>query len=242
MEGELASLMEVYHLVKKAGRSATLTFSSKRGSASIVKLEIELDDAAPPSASTSSLPSTPVAPAPGSQRRQRRSKAKKAKANARAALHQAAQAAPTSASPASGGAPLPPPPPPPPSPPASRRLVTTVGRKASSGPSFSQLDGAIETSSSWVWPSWWSVGKSWRGVWNLWWTQSGGHLLFPLPRWQWLLQCKWKEKKLKAKMDSTNWTPLWFMSSSSVVLFNARWYIFRHVTMFSLINIDKKNG
>ena len=84
MEGELASLMEVYHLVKKAGRSATLTFSSKRGSASIVKLEIELDDAAPPSASTSSLPSTPVAPAPGSQRRQRRSKAKKAKANARA--------------------------------------------------------------------------------------------------------------------------------------------------------------
>ena len=97
MEGELASLMEVYHLVKKAGRSATLTFSSKRGSASTVKLEIELDNAAPPSASTSSLPSTPVAPAPGSQRRQRRSKAKKAKANARAALHQPVQAAPTSA-------------------------------------------------------------------------------------------------------------------------------------------------
>ena len=143
MEGELASLMEVYHLVKKAGRSATLTFSSKRGSASTVKLEIELDDAAPPSASTSSLPSTPAAPAPGSQRRQHRSKAKKAKANARTALHQAVQAAPTSA----GGAPLPPPTPPPPPHHATCPLVTTVGRRASSGPSFSQLDGVIESSS-----------------------------------------------------------------------------------------------
>ena len=149
MEGELASLIEMYHLVKNAGRSATLTLSSKRGTATTAKLEIELDDAASPSASTttSSSPSTPVAPAPGSQRRHRRSRAKKAKANARAAQYQAAQAAPSSASPASGEAPLlpPPPTPPPPPPPATRRLVTTVERKASSGSTFTQLDGVMES-------------------------------------------------------------------------------------------------
>ena len=103
--------------MKNAGRSATLTLASKRGSATTVKLEIELDDAASPSASTtSSSPSTPAAPAPGSQRRHHRSRAKKAKANARAAQHQATRAAPTSAqqSPASGEASLPPPPSPPP--------------------------------------------------------------------------------------------------------------------------------
>ena len=217
MEGELASLMEVYYLVKKAGRSATLTFSSKRCSASIVKLEIELDDAAPPSASTSSLPSTPVAPAPGSQRRQRRSKAKKAKANARAALHQAAQAAPTSASPASGGAPLPPPPPPPPPPPASRRLVTTVGRKASSGPSFSQLDGVTETSSPFdlddtrdlldeALARVEGVCETCDGhkvedtCYFLCQGDSDCYQIIP----PFCNGCKWKEKKLKAKMDSTN--------------------------------------
>ena len=60
MEGELASLMEVYHLVKNAGRSATLTLSSKKGSASTVRLEIELDDASPSSASSLSFaPSLP---------------------------------------------------------------------------------------------------------------------------------------------------------------------------------------
>ena len=141
MEGELASLMEVYHLVKNAGRSATLTLSSKKGSASTVRLEIELDDAAPSSASSRTLPSTPAPPAPGSQRRHRRSRAKKAKANARAALHQVARAVP--ASPASGEAP---PPPPLPSPPATRRVVTTVEMKSTPGPSFPQLDGGMDLS------------------------------------------------------------------------------------------------
>ena len=45
MGDELASLLEVYHLMQKAGRSATLTLSSKGGYATIAKLVIELNDA-----------------------------------------------------------------------------------------------------------------------------------------------------------------------------------------------------
>ena len=47
MEGDLASLVEIYYLTKKSGRSAKLILSSKRGAATIAKLEIELDDATP---------------------------------------------------------------------------------------------------------------------------------------------------------------------------------------------------
>ena len=43
MGDELASLLEVYHLMQKAGRSATLTLSSKGGYATIAKLVIELN-------------------------------------------------------------------------------------------------------------------------------------------------------------------------------------------------------
>ena len=144
MGEELATLMGVYHLVKKAGRSATLTLSTKGGKATTVKFEIELDDASPLPASTatSSSPSTPAAPVTGSQRRHRRSRAKRAKANARAAQHQATQAVSTPSSPASGGTLPSPPPPPPPPPPATRRIVT-VGKKVSTWPPLSQLDGEV---------------------------------------------------------------------------------------------------
>ena len=144
MGEELATLMEVYHLVKKAGRSATLTLSTRSGKATTVKFEIELDDASPLPASTatSSSPSTPAAPVTGSQRRHRRSRAKRAKANARAAQYQATQAASTPSSPASGES-LPSPPPPPPPPPPSTRRIVTVGKKASTWPPLSQLDGEV---------------------------------------------------------------------------------------------------
>ena len=107
MGDELTSLLEMYHLVKKTGRSATLTLSSKGGKATTAQLVIELDDAAPPpasaSTSTTSSPSTAAAPATRNRRQRRRSRAARAKANARAAQHQADQASPT-ASPASGDA------------------------------------------------------------------------------------------------------------------------------------------
>ena len=81
----------------------------------------------------------------------RRSSAQGAKANARAAQHQAAQAKPKGKPPATGRAHSPrPPPPPPPLPPATRRLVTAVGRTTSPRPSFSQVDGAQETSMEWL--------------------------------------------------------------------------------------------
>ena len=64
MEGDLASLVEMYHLTKKSGLSAKLILSSKRGAATIAKLEIELDDATP-SLSTSTTQSS--TPAPGKQ-------------------------------------------------------------------------------------------------------------------------------------------------------------------------------
>ena len=156
MGDELTSLLEMYHLVKKTGRSATLTLSSKGGKATTAQLVIELDDAAPPpaSTSTSSRPSTAAAPAPRSRRQRRRSRAAKAKANARAAQHQANQASPT-ASPASGdatsaplGRPLLPFPPPPRLPAPTRRLVTVLRRRANTWTSFRQLDGEAEETPS----------------------------------------------------------------------------------------------
>ena len=93
MEGELAALMDMFHAVKRAGRSATLTLSTDKGKATLVKLAIELDDALPPP-STSSTPATAAsASTPASGRRHHRGPAKKAKAKARAAKHRASLAA-----------------------------------------------------------------------------------------------------------------------------------------------------
>ena len=147
MEGDLAYLVEMYHHTTKSGRSATLILSSKRGAATIAIPEIELDDATPFLSMSSTQSSTPAAPAPGKQRRRRRSSSQRAKANVRAAQHQAAQAKPKGKPPASGGAHSPPPPP---SPPATPRLVTAVGRTTSPRPSFSEVDGAQETSMEWL--------------------------------------------------------------------------------------------
>ena len=47
MADKLTSLIEMFHYLKKSGRSATLTMSTKEGQATRVKLEVELDDATP---------------------------------------------------------------------------------------------------------------------------------------------------------------------------------------------------
>ena len=154
MMDELATVMDMFHAIKKAGRSATLTLSTISGKATKVKLAFELDDGLPiPTTSASSSPAAASSTRPESGRcQQRRGPAKKAKARARAAEHRASLAASapstgaTSASPVPGEAPSPPasnpqPPPPPPPPPATCRKVTTVERKTSTWPTFSQLDG-----------------------------------------------------------------------------------------------------
>ena len=86
MGDELATLMDLFHSIKKAGRSATLTLSTKGGKATIVKLEFELNDAKPSSSSTSSVssPSLPGcqaanAAAAGDRHRHRGSAARRAK-------------------------------------------------------------------------------------------------------------------------------------------------------------------
>ena len=89
MEGELAALMDMFHAVKRAGRSAALTLSTNSGKATQVKLAIELDDAL----LTTSTSSAPAALTPATGSRRHRGPARKAKARARAAKHQAAQAA-----------------------------------------------------------------------------------------------------------------------------------------------------
>ena len=48
MADKLTSLIEMFHYLKKSGRSATLTMSTKEGQATRVKLEVELDDAGHP--------------------------------------------------------------------------------------------------------------------------------------------------------------------------------------------------
>ena len=155
MGDELATLMDLFHSIKKAGRSATLTLSTKGGRATIVKLEFELNDAKPSSSSTSSVssPSLPGcqaanAAAAGDRHRHRRSAARRAKANARAAQHRAFQALPFPGGDYSAALGPPDPSPPQrslhlhPSPKEeNRRLILTVDRKAGFQPTFSQLDG-----------------------------------------------------------------------------------------------------
>ena len=154
MEGELAALMDMFHAVKRAGRSATLTLSTNSGKGTQVKLAIELDDAllTPSTSSTSASAS-----ATGSRRH--RGPARKAKARARAAKHQAAQAAATSPTDSGGdkGAPpsqVPPPaqgllqPQPSASPAPTRKLVTKLRRRANTWSTMPQLDGEGEESES----------------------------------------------------------------------------------------------
>ena len=89
----------MFHSFKKSGRSATLTMSTKGGQATKVKLEVELDDATPPSSSpsstsTSTAPSLPGCQATGDRHRPHGSARRRAKANARAAQHRIFQALP----------------------------------------------------------------------------------------------------------------------------------------------------
>ena len=155
MGDELATLMDLFHSIKKAGRPATLTMSTKGGKATNVKLEFELNDAKPSSFSTAppssaSPPSLPgcQAAAAGDRRRHRGSAARRAKANARAAQHRGFQALPFPGGDYSAA--LGPPDPSPPKRPLhfhpspkeeNRRLILKVDRKAGFQPTFSQLDG-----------------------------------------------------------------------------------------------------
>ena len=150
MEDELLKLLRQ---TKEAGGSASLTFTTRDGKMK-AKLEVELDPPAPASPSSTPPPPT-TSPAPGRGRRRRKGAAAKVKAKARAALHQATRAAATQPPPAPGDASVPPPPPPPlpPPPPAAptARRIKVVERKASSWPTFSQLDGeggSVEESQS----------------------------------------------------------------------------------------------
>ena len=154
MGDELTSLLDMFHACKKAGKSATLTMSTKGGKAK-VKFEAELDNAMPSSLSTTSpqsasAPSLPGCQAAGDRHRPRGSAVRRAKANARAALHQAFQALPF---PGGDYSAAPGPPDPSPAQPLrpfhlhpsptdeNRRLIMTVDRKAGFQPTFSQLDG-----------------------------------------------------------------------------------------------------
>ena len=99
MADELTSVIEMFHSFKKSGRSATLTMSTKGGQATKVKLEVELDDATPPSSSpsstsTSTAPSLPGCQATGDRHRPHGSARRRAKANARAAQHRVFKALP----------------------------------------------------------------------------------------------------------------------------------------------------
>ena len=158
MGDELANLMDIFNSFKKAGRSATLTLSTKGSKATKVKLEVELEDAKPssPSTTTATAPSTSLPCSPGCQAvgvrlRPRRLTAKRAKANARAAQHRAFLALPFPGGDYSAalGPPDPSPPQPHPQPlhihpsphqDSGRRQVITVGREVGV-PTFSQLDG-----------------------------------------------------------------------------------------------------
>ena len=120
------------------------------------KLEVKFCRAAAPSSLPSkSTVSSPVAQAPGQpaagRRRKRRGPAARERARVRAACYRAAKAAAAAAqggsSSASEGVEVssepkqtPTPPQPRPPPPATARLIKVVERKASSWPTFSQLD------------------------------------------------------------------------------------------------------
>ena len=155
--GELCRIFDTFCRVWRAGGQATLTTSTEGGLLK-ANMDIQLDTStaacpgAPPlrqtaSASTFSSP-TPGHPGAGQRRRRRRHRgpAAKARSKARAAAHQASMAAAKAST-----APVPAPPPPPPPPPATARLIKVVERKASSWPTFSQLDGeggSVEESQS----------------------------------------------------------------------------------------------
>ena len=159
MEGELAALMDMFHAVKRAGRSATLTLSTNSGKATQVKLAIELDDALLPPSTSSTSASAPAVLTPATGSRHHRGPAKKAKARARAVKHRAAQAAVASPTDPGGdeGAPpfqVPPPaqgllqPQPSASPAPTRKLVTKLRRRANTWSTMPQLDGEGEESES----------------------------------------------------------------------------------------------
>ena len=148
--GELCRLFDTFCRVWGAGGDATFTTSTQGGKLR-VNLEIQLGSAtaacpgAPPlhhqrpTAWTSTTPTSASGhPGAGQRRRRRRHRgpAAKARSNARAAAHQASLAAAKVST-----APVLAPPPPPPLPPATARLTKVVERKASSWPTFSQLDG-----------------------------------------------------------------------------------------------------
>ena len=162
MEGELAALMDMFHSVKRAGRSATLTLSTNNGKATQVRFAIELDDALPPP-STSSSTSTSAAPTstPATGSRRHRGPSKKAKAKARAAKHRASLAAATSPTDSGGDegaspSKLPPPahaqgllqPRPPAFPGQTRKIITKLRRSANTWSTMTQLDGEAEESKS----------------------------------------------------------------------------------------------
>ena len=134
-----AALLELFHQAKEIGLSASLSFSTV-GGAMKAKFEIELASTGSSPASPTSTP-TATSTAPGGERRHRRRRrhrgpAAVARSQARAAAHQASLAAAKVST-----APVLAPPPPPPPPPATARLTKVVERKASSWPTFSQLDG-----------------------------------------------------------------------------------------------------
>ena len=136
--------LDMFHAVKRAGRSATLTLSTNSGKATQVKL--------PPSTSSSSASALAASTPTGS--RHHRGPAKKAKARARAA--QAAAASPTDPGGDEGAPPsqVPPPaqgllqPQPSASPSPTRKLVTKLRRRANTWSTMPQLDGEGEESES----------------------------------------------------------------------------------------------
>ena len=156
MEGELATLMEVFHRVKEAGGSAKLTLLTRGGKVN-AKLDLELGEGLPSSSlptstaadSTSPLPTSPTALRPASGQR-KRSKAARRKAKARAAAHQASLASRPDASSSPTAQPTAPASGAPqrrplcllPSPPDGRRRVMSVGRREMPSISFLNLDGA----------------------------------------------------------------------------------------------------
>ena len=155
MEGELATLMEVFHRVKEAGGSAKLTLLTRRGK---VNAKLDLGEGLPPAPpslptstaadSTSPLPTSPAALRPSGQRK--RSKAARRKAKARAAAHQASLASGPGASSSPSDQPTAPASGAPrrrplhllPSPPDGRRRVMSLGRREVPSTSFLNLDGA----------------------------------------------------------------------------------------------------
>ena len=151
--GELLRIFDTFCRVWRAGGQATLTTSTEGG---LLKANMDIQLGPPTAAcpgapplhlqrqtawtSTSSSVPAPGHPEAGNRRHRRRRRhrgpAAKARSNARAAAHQASLAAVKVST-----APVPAPPPPPPPPPATARLIKVVERKASSWPTFSQLDG-----------------------------------------------------------------------------------------------------